>query len=54
MIDLSDIPEASSGDEVVVFGAGHPIERLAQAGMTIPYEILTDISPRVKRVYLKE
>lgn len=54
MIDLSDIPEASSEDEVVVFGAGHPIERLAQAGMTIPYEILTDISPRVKRVYLKE
>jgi alanine racemase len=40
------------GDEVVVFNAEHTIEDLANAIGTIPYEILTSVSQRVKRVYL--
>ncbi|MGL4993551.1 MAG: bifunctional UDP-N-acetylmuramoyl-tripeptide:D-alanyl-D-alanine ligase/alanine racemase [Bacteroidales bacterium] len=51
MIDVTDIPQAQEGDKVVVFGKEQPIERLAKELGTIPYEILTSISLRVKRVY---
>ncbi|MGL4411832.1 MAG: bifunctional UDP-N-acetylmuramoyl-tripeptide:D-alanyl-D-alanine ligase/alanine racemase [Bacteroidales bacterium] len=51
MIDISDIPQAQEGDKVVVFGKEQSIERLAKELGTIPYEILTSISLRVKRVY---
>lgn len=53
MIDVTghDIKE---GDEVVIFGPEYAVEELAQKCGTIPYEILTGISPRVKRVYIKE
>jgi alanine racemase len=54
MVDLSNIPEAKEGDEVLVFGAGLPIEKLAEWAGTIPYEIMTGISQRVKRVYINE
>jgi alanine racemase len=53
MIDLSDI-EAKEGDEVIVFDGEHPVNRLAKAAGTIPYEILSRISRRVKRVYFHE
>jgi dTDP-4-amino-4,6-dideoxygalactose transaminase len=42
------------GDEVIVFGAQPNIETIAKAADTIPYEILTGISARVKRVYFQE
>jgi alanine racemase len=53
MIDLTDI-DAEEGDTVVVFDAQHPIEIIASDSETIPYEILTRISRRVKRVYFQE
>ena len=53
MIDISDIP-AKEGDEVIIFGAQHPIEKLARQVNTIPYEILTSVSSRVKRIYINE
>lgn len=53
MIDLTGI-EAKEGDSVIVFDKNHPIETIAEAGETIPYEILTRISRRVKRVYFQE
>jgi Alr-MurF fusion protein len=53
MLDLTGI-EAREGDEVIIFGDGNPVTRLAIALETIPYEILTGISERVKRVYLYE
>ncbi len=53
MVDLSGTT-AEVGDEVIVFGPEHPIEHLATASETIPYEILTNISERVKRVYFQE
>jgi alanine racemase len=54
MLNISDIPEAQEGDEVIVFGAMPSIQQLAKAAQTIPYEILTGISQRVKRVYFQE
>jgi alanine racemase len=53
MIDITDI-DTTEGDEVVVFNAKHPIELIAKDSQTIPYEILTRISRRVKRVYFQE
>ncbi len=53
MLDITDI-EVKEGDDVLIFGRGWPIHHLAEAIDTIPYEILTGISARVKRVYFKE
>lgn len=54
MIDVSDITEAKEGDEVVVFSPQLPLTQLAQWADTIPYEMMTGISQRVKRVYENE
>ena len=54
MIDVSDI-ECKEGDEVVVFGGeGGSVEQMAERLGTIPYEVMTSISTRVKRIYVKE
>jgi len=53
MIDISGI-EACVGDEVEIFGEHISITELAGKCGTIPYEILTGISQRVKRIYLQE
>ena len=42
------------GDEVIVFGKEHPIKKMAKRLNTIDYEILTNFSDRVKRVYFQE
>jgi Alr-MurF fusion protein len=54
MIDITDIPAVSEGDEVIVFGHNLPVQNVAAWASTIPYEILTGISQRVKRVYFQE
>ncbi len=55
MIDLTDIPEAKVGDTVTVFGsdgeASIPVEEVAAAAGTIPYEIMCAPSPRVAKVW---
>jgi alanine racemase len=53
MIDLTGI-DAKEGDTVIVFGVQHPISELAKSADTIPYEILSRVSRRVKRVYYHE
>ena len=53
MIDVTDVP-CKVGDTVEIFGEHVPVEQLSEARDTIPYEILTSISPRVKRVYYRE
>ncbi len=53
MIDITGI-DAKEGDSVIVFGENLPVLEVAESIDTIPYEILTSISPRVKRVYVKE
>jgi Alr-MurF fusion protein len=51
MIDLSNHPEAKEGDEVIVFGQDPTVSQLAESTNTIPYEILTNIGERVRRIY---
>ncbi len=53
MLDITGI-EAAEGDEVIVFGEKLPVSKVATWAQTIPYEILTNISQRVKRVYYEE
>jgi alanine racemase len=54
MVDVTDCPSAKEGDPVTIFGKELPVEEIAQQLGTIPYEILTSISSRVKRIYFKE
>jgi alanine racemase len=54
MIDVTGIAGILEGDEVIVFGKELPIQQLAEWAGTIPYEIMTSISQRVKRVYFEE
>jgi alanine racemase len=53
MVDVTDI-DAKEGDEVVLFGSELSVIDLAESIGTIPYEVLTSVSPRVKRVYITE
>ncbi len=53
MIDVTDI-DCQEGDSVEIFGANLPVTVLSDALDTIPYEVLTSISSRVKKVYVQE
>lgn len=53
MIDLTGI-DCKEDDAAILFNEDYPIERIAEACNTIPYEILTSISHRVKRIYFQE
>ena len=53
MIDVTGM-DVKEGDAVIVFNAEHPVTELAAAANTIPYEVLSRISRRVKRVYYHE
>jgi alanine racemase len=50
MIDITGI-NVHEGDDVIIFGEGMPIQEVAASINTIPYEILTNTSERVKRVF---
>ncbi len=54
MIDITDLPEAREGDEVEIFGENLSVWELAKVYDTIPLEVFTTISGRVKRVYVQE
>ena len=53
MIDVTDIP-CKEGDKVIIFGDDLPVTALAEVLDTIPYEILTSVSNRVKRIYYQD
>ena len=58
MVDLTDLPAARVGDEVVLFGGGAgdgmlTLEELAAWSETIPYEIMCTIGKRVTRIYVR-
>lgn len=53
MIDVTDIP-CEEGNLVTIFGDGLSPSELASRCGTIPYEILTGIAPRVKRIYIED
>ncbi|MDU0370935.1 bifunctional UDP-N-acetylmuramoyl-tripeptide:D-alanyl-D-alanine ligase/alanine racemase [Hymenobacter endophyticus] len=54
MVDVTHIPGAQAGDLATVFGQGLPLTELAARIGTIPYELLTNVSERVKRVFVAE
>ena len=54
MIDITDIPMVKEGDQVEVFGKNLAITQVAKWAETIPYEILTSIGQRVKRIYITD
>lgn len=51
MIDITGINGIQEGDEVIVFGKELPVSQVAAWAETIPYEIMTGVSQRVKRIY---
>ncbi|MEO9872734.1 bifunctional UDP-N-acetylmuramoyl-tripeptide:D-alanyl-D-alanine ligase/alanine racemase [Ekhidna sp.] len=53
MIDVTGV-DVREGDEVVIFGEKPSIKELAEWSGTIPYEILTNVSNRVKRIFISE
>ncbi len=53
MLDVTKT-EVHQGDTVEFFGKNIPLAEVAQKAGTIPYEILTGISQRVKRIYIHE
>lgn len=53
MIDITKI-NCKEGDQVIIWGENPRIEEVAKISKTIPYEILTSVSCRVKRIYYEE
>ena len=54
MIDITHLENVKEGDSVIVFGNPAHIHEMAEKLDTIPYEVLTGISARVKRIYFQE
>jgi len=54
MIDITGIANVHVGDTVEVFGPHLAIGQVASWAETIPYEILTSIGQRVKRIYIED
>ena len=61
MVDVDHVPEVIAGDEVLLFGSSGsnqplviPVEEVAEKAETIPWEIFTGITPRVRRMYRSE
>jgi alanine racemase len=46
-VDLSSLPEASVGSDVVLWGEGLPVDEVANAAGTVGYELLCAVAPRV-------
>ncbi len=53
MVDVTDVL-CNEGDEVIVFDTNEQLMELSKSMETIPYEVLTSISTRVKRIYVQE
>lgn len=53
MIDVTGL-EVKEGDEVIVYGDQNPLDKVAASIHRIPYELMTAISKRVQRIYIKE
>ncbi|WP_374460555.1 bifunctional UDP-N-acetylmuramoyl-tripeptide:D-alanyl-D-alanine ligase/alanine racemase [Chryseobacterium taeanense] len=54
MINVDNIANAKEGDTVTIFNAKPTLKEFAGYCKTITYEVLTSISPRVKRIYVKD
>lgn len=54
MIDVTEVDGCQVGDRVEIFGPNIPVSEIANTLDTIPYEVLTSVSSRVKRMYYRE
>ena len=54
MLDITDIEDVKEGDTAIIFDKEKPIQEVCKSIDKIPYEMLTSISPRVKRIYFDE
>ena len=54
MVDVTDAKDVTVGDEVEIFGPSASVESLAETLGTIPYELFTWVSPRVRRIYYRK
>ena len=53
MVDVTDV-DCRVGDKVEIFGENITATEIADKLGTIPYEVLTSVSTRVKRIYYRE
>lgn len=53
MVDVTGL-DVKEGDEVIVYGDANPLDKVAASIHRIPYELMTAISKRVQRIYIKE
>ena len=53
MVDISHLKQVTTRDMALAFGGKIQLSKIANKANTIPYEIMTNISSRVKRVYIK-
>jgi alanine racemase len=53
LLDVTGI-DCKEGDNAIIFGNDLPVTELSNALETIPYEVLTSISGRVKRIYYQD
>jgi alanine racemase len=54
MIDVTGIANVKEGDDVILFGSQLPVQQVAGWINTIPYELMTGVSQRVRRIYFHE
>lgn len=54
MVDVTGITALKEGDEAIIFGKEWPVEALAECLQTIPYEVFTNLSERIKRIYFQD
>jgi alanine racemase len=54
MVDVSKLDNINEGEVAIAFGGKVQLSEIAKLAQTIPYEIMTNISERVKRVYIRE
>ena len=54
MVALPQNHSIKVGEEAIVIGDNNPVEKLATACNTITYEVISRISPRVKRTYIQD
>ena len=53
-IDVTDLPLAELGDEVILWGKGLSIDEIAKCAETISYELLTRMPARTRRIYTEK
>jgi alanine racemase len=54
MVDIGAQPQVRINDEVTLFGAEYPVYELAKQAGTIPYEITSNITQRIPRIYINK